>query len=159
LAPEHINTNKEKKTMSEIASMYEVALRKDLRFPSTKGDLTLQQLWEAPLLNKSSDFSLNNIAKAINKKLKDVSEEDFVGSGRKKPEQTRLELQLDLVKRVIDVKQDEENRAKKRAENKQKRAKILEAMEVKEDSKLEGMSMAKLKQELAAIDDDDVDIL
>ena len=32
-----------------IASMYEVALRKKLRWPSTKGDLSLEQLWDAPL--------------------------------------------------------------------------------------------------------------
>jgi hypothetical protein len=145
--------------MDSIASMYEVALRKGVRFPSVKGDINLEQLWEAPLISKKDDFSLNNIAKGINKALKDVSEEDFVGSGRKKPEQTKLEMQLDLVKRVIGVKQDEEDRSKKRAANAQKRSKILEAMEIKEDSKLDGMSMAKLKQELAAIDDDDVDIL
>jgi hypothetical protein len=145
--------------MNEISSMYEVALRKKLRFPSIKGELTLESLWEVPLLDKNSDFSLNNIARNINKDLKVEEEEDFVGGGRKKAGQIKLEMQLGLVKHVISVKKEEDDRAKRRATNAKKRERILEAMEVKDDKKYEGMSMAKLKGELSDLDDDDDDIL
>jgi hypothetical protein len=134
--------------------MYDVALRKKLRFSSTRGELGLEQLWEVPLRAKTGDdFNLNSIAQAANKVVKETVEESFVPT-RKTSAQAQAELKLDIVKHVIDVKMDEETAAKRRADNAKKREKILEAMEVKENSKLEGMSMAKLKDELAALDDD-----
>ena len=133
-------------------SMYEIALRKKLRFASTKGDLDLERLWDVPLRSKD-DFNLDSVARAANKDVKSTAEESFVAT-RKTTKQTVAELRLDLIKHVIEVRLEEEDAARRRSDNVKKREKLLEALEKKQDSKLEGMSEAKIKAELAALDDD-----
>lgn len=133
-------------------SMYEDALRKKLRFGSLKGELSLEQLWDVPLTSRD-DFNLDVVAKTVNKALKEVSEESFV-STRKSAMHTELELKLDIVKHVISVKIEEVDKAKRRADNKQEREKLLEALERKKDAKYEGMSEAAIKKKLAELDDD-----
>lgn len=133
-------------------SMYEVCLRKKMRFSSPKGELSLEQLWDVPLRSKD-DFNLDAIAKAANKVVKETSEESFVAT-RKTTAQTTAELKLDVIKHVIEVKLDEEDRAKQRAANVQEREKLLEALGKKEDAKLEGMTEAEIKKRLAELSDD-----
>lgn len=87
-------------------NIFEYATRTKLRFASTKGELTLEQLWDVPLRSRD-DFNLNAVAKAANKAWKDISEESFVETA-KTPEHTRRETALEVVKYVIDTKLAEE---------------------------------------------------
>jgi hypothetical protein len=130
-------------------SMYETALRGKLRFPSERGNLTLEALWEVPLLSRDG-FNLDAIAKGINSELKEVSEESFVRTDSN-PMQTALELKLDLVKHVISVKLEEDRVARERALARSERAKLLEALERKKDSKLESMTEEQIKARLAEL--------
>ena len=45
-------------------NLFEIASRKKLRIPTTKGDLTVEQLWDLPL--KSTGLSLDKIAIDLN---------------------------------------------------------------------------------------------
>lgn len=141
--------------MSEIAGLYEVALRKKLRFKSLRGPLTLEQLWDTPLRSRDG-FDLDVIAKDANKAVKEFSEESFV-QRRKNSEQTQAEVRLELVKHVIDVKIEAEERAEGRAENIKKREKLRDALEKKQDSKLEDMTEAQIKKQLGKLDADEDD--
>lgn len=132
-------------------NLFEYATRAKVRFASTKGELTIEQLWDVPLRSKD-DFNLNTIAKAANKSLKDISEESFVET-TKTVEHSRREMVLELVKYVIDVKLDEENAAKRRAENKAEKEKLLEILAEKQAGKLSALSETELKKRIAALSD------
>lgn len=131
-------------------SMYEVALRKKLRFQSPRGELSLEMLWDVPLTSKD-DFNLDQVAKAVNHALKEITEESFV-STRKSPRQTELELKLELVKHVIDVKLQEVERAEQRAENQREKQRLLAALADKQESKYAAMSEATLKKKLKELE-------
>lgn len=131
-------------------NVFEYATRNKLRFASTKGELSVEQLWDVPL--RSTDgFNLNAIAKAANKVVKDLSEENFVETKRTAAH-TKAERVLELVKFVIETKLTEEAAAEQRAKNKAEKAKLLEILAEKQDGKLSNLSEAELKRRIAALD-------
>ncbi len=50
-------------------SMFEQAARKQYRYPTTRGFVTTEQLWEMPLQSKTG-FDLDTTARTINANLK-----------------------------------------------------------------------------------------
>lgn len=132
-------------------NIFEYATRNKLRFASARGDLTIEQLWDVPL--RSGDgFNLNAVAKTASKAWKDLSEESFVETA-KTPEHTRRETVLEVVKYVIDAKLAEEAAAKKRAENKVEKEKLLAILAEKQDGKLSALSERELQRRIAALDE------
>lgn len=129
----------------------ETALRTKLRFKSTRGDLSLEQLWDVPLRSRDG-FDLNSIAKAVNADLQTAREENFVDSS-KTVTQTNAELALGLVKHVIEVKLDEEEDVKARASRRAEREKLLEALSKKQDAALDSLSERDIKKRLEALSD------
>jgi hypothetical protein len=134
-----------------MSNIFEYATRNKLRFSSIRGELTVEQLWDVPLRSRD-DFNLNVIAKTVNKALKDVSEESFVET-TKTAAHTRLEMAMEVVKYVIDVKLTEEETAKKRAANKQEKEKLLAILAEKQDGKLSELSEKELQKRIAALGD------
>jgi len=137
--------------MSENISLFESATRKKFRFTSPRGELTVEQLWELPLLS-SDGLNLDAIAKTVNKDLKAATEESFVATERS-PSHGAIEAKLNVIKRIIEVKLNEQAEAKKRAETKAKREKIIAALADKQEVKLTKMSEKQLLAELEALDD------
>ena len=143
------NRNRKNKTMT-TQNIFEYATRNKLRFASTRGELTIEQLWDVPLRSKD-DFNLNTVAKTVNKALKDISEESFVETKRT-AEHTRREIALEAVKYVIDTKLAEEAAAEKRAANKLEKEKLLKILAEKQDGKLSELSEKELKKKIAELD-------
>lgn len=127
------------------------ATRHKLRFASTRGELSVESLWDVPL--RSNDgFNLDAIARAANKVFKDATEESFVSTART-PAHTRLEMTLEVVKRVIEVRLADEATAKKRAENRVEREKLLKILAEKQEGKLSDLSEKELQRRISALDE------
>lgn len=136
--------------MDNSTNLFEYATRNKLRFASSKGDLTVEQLWDVPL--RSTDgFNLDVIARSANKSFKDATEESFVATTRL-PAHTRLEMTLEVVKRVIEVKLTAEADAKRRAENKTEREKLLAILAEKQAGKLSELTEKELQKRIAALE-------
>lgn len=130
--------------------MFEQALRLKLRFPSPQGNLTVEDLWDLPLTStRPNTANLNNIAKAVSRLLKAESEEDFVNP--RSAANTTLQLSLDVVKHIIQVRQTENEAARLVAERKEKKNKLMELIERKQDQQLEGKSLEELQQMVASL--------
>lgn len=137
--------------MTTMQNIFEYATRSKLRFASPRGELSIEQLWDIPL-RSNDDFNLNTIAKTTNKALKDISEESFVET-KKTAKQTRLEISLEVVKYVIDIKLAEETAAKTRADNKQEKEKLLGILAEKQAGKLSELSEKELQKRISALED------
>jgi hypothetical protein len=131
-------------------SVFEIASRKKLRFPSQKGDLTSEQLWDLPLTS-ANKFDLDTIARGINGELKSITEDGFVQT-KPDPRKPDLETALEIVKRVIAVKIEEKDAAEKKAANRVKRQKLLEALAEREVGDLKAKSKEELLKELNDLD-------
>lgn len=132
-------------------NLFEYATRNKLRFASTRGELTVEQLWDVPLRSRD-DFNLNAVAKTANKVWKDISEESFVETA-KTPEHTRREKALEVVKYIIDMKLAEEIAATERADKKIEKEKLLKILAEKQAGKLSELTEKELQKRIAALSD------
>lgn len=133
-------------------NLFEYATRNKLRFSSSKGDLTVEQLWDAPLRSSRDDFNLNQIAKTANKALKAATEESFVETTRKTVEETRLEMVMETIKYVIETKMAEEQQAAANAARREEKQKLLQILAEKQDNQLSELSVRELKNRIAALE-------
>ncbi len=125
--------------------LFEQASRLKLRFESKRGCISTEDLWDLPLSNDHG-LSLDNLAKGLNRKLKEEAEESFVVP--KSKESSILSLQFELVKHVIKVK-IEEREAKEQALKKEaKKKKIREILADKEEASLKSLSEDELRKML-----------
>jgi len=130
--------------------IFAFATRNKLRFPSTKGELSAEQLWDVPLRSRDN-FDLDNIAKSANKALKDMTEESFVNKGKTAAHEM-AETRLAIVKYVIEVKLGEEATARRRADNKAEKERLLRALAEKQQGALSAMTEEDLKRQIAALE-------
>jgi hypothetical protein len=130
--------------------MFEKAVRLKLRFSSPQGQLSAEDLWDIPLTTqRPGNASLNNIAKGISRELKNEGEEDFVNP--KSGADEILALKLDIVKHVIQVRQAENDAKQLATAKREQKAKLLELIAKKQDSELEGKTLAELQEMVAAL--------
>ena len=134
-------------------NLFEKATRKAYRFPTLKGEMTVEQLWQLPLTARGiNTVDLDTVARTINNELKALGEESFVIKGTN-PKRGELTDKLEIVKYIIDVKQTEASDADTRVARQQDRAKLTELLEKKNNQELEGLSKEEIEKKLAALDD------
>ena len=125
--------------MSE--NMFLQANRLKVRF-EYKGLITAEDLWDLSL------DALNTIYKGLSASVK--QSEDSLLNVRKTEDEV-LNLKISIVKYVFEVKQQELNERKSRAEKLQKKTQLMAILEQKQNSELMGKSsdeIAKLIEEL-----------
>ena len=132
--------------------MYKFAVQSKLRFPSSKGDLTVEQLFDMPL-KSNSGFDLDNVARNIFNDIKAIGEESFVDSNNNNPRKKLLENSLEIVKDVIATKQAENSLRLNKIKKTEERKKILDAMAAKKEQQLSQASLEELEAKLSALEE------
>lgn len=130
--------------------MYKEATRLKLRFPSNRGELTVEQLWDLSL------NSLKNIVKSMyNAKKKKFTKMDdelsFLEGVEDSEEQKLAELRYNIVKDIYTTKANENKEALSTAEKKAKKQQLLEIMQRKREQKFENMSEEELQKEIDSL--------
>lgn len=133
-----------------MENMFEQATRNKLRFESTKGPLTVEQVWDAPLTSRNG-FSLDDIAKQAKRELDALSEESFVE--QVSPLKSVAVLKLEVVKHIISVKLAEKEAASKRAERAELRRQLTEALAEKQSDTIKNMSSEEIQKRLKELED------
>jgi hypothetical protein len=129
--------------------MFEKASRLKLRFESPKGKLSVEDLWDLPLTadpNRASAkeiANLDDIAKAVNKQLKELEDDSFVA---KRPKANAvLQLRLDILKYIISVRLAETEAASQAASRREQQDKILSLIAQKQDEQLRSKTLDELQ--------------
>lgn len=134
--------------MTEINDLFVQASRRKLRFDSTRGSLSAEDLWDLPL-TAANGFSLDAIGRGINSEIRELTEDSLVES-RPDPRKIELGIAIEIVKFVIATKQAE-NAAKLEATARaEKRRKIRDALAQQED---QALSTASREELLAMLDE------
>lgn len=123
--------------------IFEKASKVRIRFASTKGLLTTEDLWALSLRQ------LNTLAKGLNKTLKDAVEEDFLEAANKADTETKLGF--DIVLHILRFKEAEGKTRAEAADKKAEKAKLLAVLDRKQDASLEGMTEEQIKQKIDAL--------
>lgn len=128
--------------------MFAFATKKKIRFETSKGLLSVEDLWDLPLTSDNGRPNLDDIAKGIYKAMKEGEEVSFVKSNAASNAAFNvLKTKFDIVKYIIDVKLAEAEAAKKAKETKARNQRILGLIAQKEDEAL----ASKSKEELLAM--------
>ena len=134
-----------------MQDIFATASRKGIRFLTPKGPLTIEDLWDLPLQSQTGRANLDDIAKGINKLVKEQAEETSFVSPTSSAVDQNNELALEVVKHIISVRvaeRDAESLKKKRTEEKQK---ILSLIADKQDEALRGKSLEELQAMVSAL--------
>lgn len=119
------------------------ATRNKVRFPF-KGNLSVEDLWDLPVTD------LDKVFKSLKAQEKKASEESLLHE--KSTEDTALANKIEIVKFIVTVKLEEREKAKKTAENRAKKQKIMELIAKKDDEAMENMSKEDLMKMLDDMD-------
>ncbi len=120
--------------------LFERACRLKLRFQSTKGLITTEDLFDLSLAD------LDLIAISLDKQLKESAGKSFVQ--KKTKADSKLKTMLDVVVSVIATKMREVEKAKQAALAKAEKAKLIDILGRKEDAELEDLPKSEIKKRL-----------
>lgn len=119
------------------------ATRNKARFPF-KGMIGVEDLWDLSLTN------LDNIFKNLKSQERKASEESLLNVRSK--EDQELTKKIEIIKYIVSVKLADMESARKAAENKEKKQKIMALMAKKDDEAMENMSKEELEKMLAELE-------
>lgn len=119
-------------------NIFETATRSKLRFDTTRGDISVEDLWDLTL------SALNMLAKNLNKEIKSSEEEDFLQEAT--AEDAVTVLKFAVVIHILNTKKAEKEAAEKAAENKTTKDKLLAVLARKQDEKLDNKSEAEIRK-------------
>lgn len=128
-----------------MEKMFEYATRNKVRFPF-KGLISIEDLWDLSLTE------LDSIYKTLNKKVKQANEESLLNTKSKEDKTT--EIQIEIIKYIVTIKQEEAARSMAAAERRAKKQKILEVLAAKEDASLQDKSPEELQKMLSELSND-----
>lgn len=128
------------------------AAKNKFRFPSVLGGpgITVEDLFTLSLTGNNG-LNLDQVAREVNRQLKEQTEESFVQT-RKSATKTLLEDKLDIVKTVIQIKQDDMEKSKKAVERAAKRQKLMEAIDNADNRELQTASKEELLKQLEELE-------
>lgn len=129
--------------MSKGTNIFEVATRNKYRF-SYRGQISVEDMWDLPVTE------LDKIFKTLNKQVKTSQEESLLETKSKEDEV--LETQIEIVRRIVSIKQQEANERLREIERKVQKQRIMEIMADKQDEVLKGKSIDELQKMLDELD-------
>nr|WP_024835482.1 hypothetical protein [Clostridium sp. 12(A)] len=124
--------------MSNV-NLFEVATKNKMRFPY-RGSVSVEDLWDLPLT------ALDSVFKILNAQVKQSKEESLLSTKSKEDEV--LENQIEIVKYIVSVKLTEKAAREDAIEKKEKKQKIMQIMDNKQDEALRNASMEDLQKML-----------
>lgn len=127
----------------------EQAARLKYRFPSTKGALTVEQLWDLPLQSKTG-FDLDTVARDINRELKEQAEDSFVTPANNTLK-NELVNKLEIVVHVINTKQAENAALRDASARKAERERLNEILHMRTQKDLLDKSPAEIQAMIDAL--------
>lgn len=125
--------------------MFEKATRQKVRFDTSRGQITVEDLWDLPLTSTTSKPNLDDIAKGLHRELRSSAETASFVTPAANTGNEELQLKFDVVKHVIDVRVAERNAASEATKRRETKQRILEIVQMKEDESLRGKSLEELK--------------
>ena len=130
-------------------NIFEQATRAKIRFSTPVGMLSVEDLWDLPLTSNAGRPNLDGIAMSLYQDLGDNVQVSFVNKSVAKDEVSQLKF--DIVKHIIDTRLAEQAAASEARVKSEKKQRILEIINQKEDATLMASSIDELKATLASM--------
>lgn len=123
--------------------LFEMATRSKLRFPSTKGELFVEDLWDL------SDKDLDVIYKNLKDQEVKSSEESLLDDANVDP---KLTVAIGIVKHIFTTKRNERLEAKELIDKKRNQQLYIDALSRRKLKDIDNMSVEELEAKIAELD-------
>jgi hypothetical protein len=117
--------------------MYKEASKQNLRFTTTKGNLTVEQLWSL------STDELNNLAVTLDEQYNESGKKSFLVT--KSVKDKTAKLRFDIALDILNTKLEEAEAIKHAKEVKEHNKKIISLIQEKKDESLKGKTIKQLE--------------
>ena len=124
--------------------IYANALQQGFRYPTSKGEMSTEDLFSLSLT------SLDAIYRTLSRSIKREQEESLLNRETAADRTTRQKM--DVVKAVVELKQEQNKEKAEKAQKKAQKAFYREALEKKRLEKIGNMSEAELEAALKDVD-------
>lgn len=125
-------------------NLFEMATRNKMRFPSTKGELSVEDLWDL------SDKDLDVVYKNLKDQEVKSSEESLLDDANV---DSKLTVAIGIVRYIFTTKRKEKLAEKERINKKLKQKKYIDALSKKQDEAIEKMSETELRAMIDSLED------
>lgn len=119
---------------------FKEAIRQKIRFSTTRGPLTTEQLWDLSLTD------LDNLAVTLKEEYEASGKKSFLVAKSTKDKTTKLKF--DVVLDILTTKVDEAETTREALEIKEHNKKIIALIQEKKDESLKGKSIRQLEEML-----------
>lgn len=127
----------------EQINIFEQASRMSLRFPTTQGNLSTEDLWD---MNISA---LDSLAVSYDEALENVSKKkSFINDSRTSQASIETKLRFDIVKHVLDFKVAERETRRQEKEKAARKQKLLELLNQRDNEADQSMTREQILAEL-----------
>lgn len=123
--------------------MYKQAAQMKLRFATSRGNVTVEDLFDLSLQN------LDKIAVALDEELSKSPKKSFIQAVN--PETKVIELKFNIVKDVISTKLTEKQEKEQAKEKAAKKQQLVEILARKQAQNLENLSEEELQKRIAEL--------
>lgn len=134
--------------MSQV-NIFKQATKLKLRFPSVRGDLTVEDLWDLPLTSKSN-LSLDGVGKPIQKALREADEDSLVDVSTSSKNDLNS-LRLAIIKEIISIKQEENLIKQNQAAIESQKALLKQALASKKVEEINSLSVEEIEKRIASL--------
>lgn len=124
-------------------NLFEMATRNKMRFPSTKGELFVEDLWDL------SDKDLDVIYKNLKNQEVKSSEESLLDDANVDP---KLTVAIGIVKHIFTTKRNERLEAKELIDKKRNQQLYIDALSRRKLKDIDNMSVEELEAKIAELD-------
>lgn len=116
--------------------------QKGLTFKTVKGTVSVQDLWQMPLTSKNG-FDLDTVSREVLRKVRETQEDSLVSQVKTDTDEG---LRLEVLKYIIEFKQDEIQRKEEAKVAESHNSRIDELIQRKKEEQLASMSIEELEK-------------
>lgn len=124
-------------------NLFEMATRSKMRFPSTKGELSVEDLWDL------SDKDLDVVYKNLKDQEVKSSEESLLDDVNVDP---KLTAAIGIVRYIFTTKRNEKLEAKELIDKKRNQQLYIDALSRRKLKDIDNMSVEELEAKIAELD-------
>lgn len=131
-------------------NIFAEATRKKVRFATNVGNISVEDLWDLPLTTTKRDgVDLDTVSQIVLDEQEGSKRKSLVNPPSEK--NSLLDLKVEILTFVIDVKTKEKETKELETANKEKLEKLKAIREKKQDASLEGLSLEEIDKEIASL--------
>lgn len=129
--------------------MFEKASRLKLRFKTPVGELSVEDLWELPLVNRAGKANLDDLARDLHQQIEQAPTVSFVK--KSEPVSAIPQLKFDIVLHIIKMKMTEDEAAAKAKDTRERKQQIMAIIAQKQTEQLANSSIEELQALINAL--------